>query len=135
MSSGVRHLLACSVALQPTMLPRDPVTQPFDSMQSQPNIDILTPIILGITNQFYGAEYHSRDHKLCSHSAVSQHFMEPECSLPRSQQLSTCTYPEPHQSRPHLSILYLKCPNNQTPWPLVRERTLPTERPPLVGEI
>jgi hypothetical protein len=23
----------------------------------------------------------------------------------------------------------------QTPWPLVRERTLPTERPPLVDEI
>jgi hypothetical protein len=25
--------------------------------------------------------------------------------------------------------------NKQTPWPLVRERTLPTERPPLVDEI
>jgi hypothetical protein len=25
--------------------------------------------------------------------------------------------------------------NNQTPWPLVRERTIPTERPPLVDEI
>jgi hypothetical protein len=23
----------------------------------------------------------------------------------------------------------------QTPWPLVRKRTIPTERPPLVGEI
>jgi hypothetical protein len=23
----------------------------------------------------------------------------------------------------------------QTPWPLVRERTIPTERPPLVDEI
>jgi hypothetical protein len=23
----------------------------------------------------------------------------------------------------------------QTPWPLVRERTIPTARPPLVGEI
>jgi hypothetical protein len=23
----------------------------------------------------------------------------------------------------------------QTPWPLVRERTIPTERPPFVGEI
>jgi hypothetical protein len=27
-----------------------------------------------------GAEYHSRGHKLCSHSVVSQHFMEPEGS-------------------------------------------------------
>jgi hypothetical protein len=25
----------------------------------------------------------------------SQHFMEPEGSLPSSQELSTCTYPEP----------------------------------------
>jgi hypothetical protein len=24
--------------------------------------------------------------------------------------------------------------NKQTPWPLVRNRTIPTERPPLVGE-
>jgi hypothetical protein len=28
---------------------------------------------------------------------------------------------------------YIK--NKQTPWPLVRERTIPTERPPLVDEI
>jgi hypothetical protein len=32
------------------------------------------------------------------------------------------------------------CPHEQTnkkqaPWPLVRERTIPTERPPLVDEI
>jgi hypothetical protein len=29
------------------------------------------------------------------------------------------------------------CPatNKQTPWPLVRERTIPTDRPPLVDEI
>jgi hypothetical protein len=25
--------------------------------------------------------------------------------------------------------------DKQTPWPLVRKRTIPTERPPLVGEI
>jgi hypothetical protein len=25
--------------------------------------------------------------------------------------------------------------NKQTPWPLVRERTIPTEKPPLVDEI
>jgi hypothetical protein len=31
---------------------------------------------------------------LC-HSIVSQHFMEPEGSMPNSQQLSTCSYPEP----------------------------------------
>jgi hypothetical protein len=41
----------------------------------------------------------------------SQHFMEPEGSLPSSQELSTWTYPEPDQSSPQHSnfqILYLK---------------------------
>jgi hypothetical protein len=28
-----------------------------------------------------------------------------------------------------------KTKQKQTPWPLVRERTIPTERPPLVDEI
>jgi hypothetical protein len=28
-----------------------------------------------------------------------------------------------------------QCPKTLTPWPLVRERTIPTERPPLVDEI
>jgi hypothetical protein len=31
--------------------------------------------------------------------------MEPEGSLQRSQELSTCIYPEPHQSNPHHPIL------------------------------
>jgi hypothetical protein len=34
-------------------------------------------------------------------SIVSQHFMEPERSIPNSQQLSTCSYPYPDQSSPH----------------------------------
>jgi hypothetical protein len=38
----------------------------------------------------------------------SQHFMEPEGSLPSSQELSTCTYPDPNQSSPQYSILSLK---------------------------
>jgi hypothetical protein len=29
----------------------------------------------------------------------------------------------------------IKQTNKQTPWPLVRERTIPTDRPPLVDEI
>jgi hypothetical protein len=32
---------------------------------------------------------------------VSQHFMEPEDSIPNSQELSTCSYPEPDQSSTH----------------------------------
>jgi hypothetical protein len=34
--------------------------------------------------------------------------MEPEGSLPSSQELSTCTYPEPNQSSPQHSILFKK---------------------------
>jgi hypothetical protein len=30
--------------------------------------------------------------------------MEPEGSIPNSQQLSTCSYPEPDQSSPHHTI-------------------------------
>jgi hypothetical protein len=56
-----------------------------------------------------GAERYSRGHQLCSHSVVSQHFVELEGSLPRSQELSTCTYPEPDQSSPHHPIPSLQC--------------------------
>jgi hypothetical protein len=38
---------------------------------------------------------------MLGHSIVSQHFMEPELSIPNSQQLSTCSYPEPDQSSIH----------------------------------
>jgi hypothetical protein len=34
--------------------------------------------------------------------------MEPEGSMPRSQELSACTYPEPDQSSPQHSVLSLK---------------------------
>jgi hypothetical protein len=37
--------------------------------------------------------------------------MEPEGSLPRSQELFTCKYPEPDQSSPQHSILSLKGPS------------------------
>jgi hypothetical protein len=46
--------------------------------------------------------------------------------IPSSQ---TCT----SQSRFPIKIQQTK--NRQTPWPLVRERTIPNERPPLVDEI
>jgi hypothetical protein len=40
---------------------------------------------------------------MLSRSIVSEHFMEPEGSIPNSQELSTCSYPEPDQSSPHQS--------------------------------
>jgi hypothetical protein len=61
-----------------------------------------------ITNQLCGAQYHSRGCKLFIRSEGSQHFMEPKGSLQSSQELSTCTYPEPNQSSPQHSILSLK---------------------------
>jgi hypothetical protein len=41
---------------------------------------------------------------MLGHSKVFQHFMETEGSIPNSQELSTCSYPEPDQSSPHHSI-------------------------------
>jgi hypothetical protein len=39
---------------------------------------------------------------MLGHRIVSQHFMEPEGSIPNSQELSTCPYPEPDKSTsPH----------------------------------
>jgi hypothetical protein len=39
---------------------------------------------------------------MLGHSIVPQHFMEPEGSIPNSQELATCSYPEPdHSSPPH----------------------------------
>jgi hypothetical protein len=43
--------------------------------------------------------------QLCSHSKTSQHFMEPEVSLPYSQKPSTGPYPEPDRSSPYHPIL------------------------------
>jgi hypothetical protein len=37
-----------------------------------------------------------------------------------------------HQPREHSRVVVS---TNQTPWPLVRERTIPTEPPPLVDEL
>jgi hypothetical protein len=55
----------------------------------------------------HGAERFLRSCQLCSHSRKSQRFMEPEGSLPPSQEPSTGPYPEPDRSNPHHSILSL----------------------------
>jgi hypothetical protein len=47
---------------------------------------------------------------MLGHSIVSQHFMELEGSIPNSQELSTCSYPEPDQSSPHHPIPPLQDP-------------------------
>jgi hypothetical protein len=45
---------------------------------------------------------------MLGYSIVSQHFMEPEGSISNSQELYTCSYPEPDQSSPHYPILPLQ---------------------------
>jgi hypothetical protein len=55
----------------------------------------------------YGTEPLLRSCQLCSHSRTSQHFMEPEGSLPYSQEPSTGPYPESDQSNLYHPILSL----------------------------
>jgi hypothetical protein len=59
--------------------------------------------------------------------------------------ICACDLPSPHpyELTPLLPLLFVRGSvelqgteqTKQTPWPLVCKRTIPTERPPLVGEI
>jgi hypothetical protein len=53
------------------------------------------------------SELYLRFQHLLTQSKCSQHFMESESSLPYTQQLATCLYPEPAQSSaPRLPISF-----------------------------
>jgi hypothetical protein len=58
-------------------------------------------------HRHHGAEPFLRSRQLCSYSRFSQHFMEPECSLPCSQEPFTGPSPEPDRSIPCHPILSL----------------------------
>jgi hypothetical protein len=68
----------------------------------------------------HGAEPLLRSRQLSSHSRTSQHFMEPESSLPCSQEPCTCSYSEPRQSNPYipsyLSKIHLNIVHPPTSW-------------------
>jgi hypothetical protein len=53
------------------------------------------------TSLTHAAEPFLRSCQLCSHSRTSQHFMEPQSSLPCSQEPSTGPYSEGDQSKPY----------------------------------
>jgi hypothetical protein len=55
----------------------------------------------------YGAQPFLRSRPLCNYSRTSEHFMEPESSLPFSQEPSTRPCPEPDRSSPYYPILSL----------------------------
>jgi hypothetical protein len=56
--------------------------------------------------------------------------------LRKSEELAQHAYKEGHRIRwNEANILRSESNKKQTPWPLVRKRTIPTELPPLVDEI
>jgi hypothetical protein len=71
-------------------------------------------------NRVHGTEPFLRSRQLCSHSRTSQHFMEPEGSLPCSQEPSTSIVLRPplsksfinHSTIRHYEIYTIKCHKN-----------------------
>jgi hypothetical protein len=70
-------------------------------------IKIATDLCGTLGSLSHGAQPFLRSRPFCSNSRASQHFMEPERSLPRSREPSTGPYPKLDQSNPYHTILSL----------------------------
>jgi hypothetical protein len=113
-----------------------------------------------LTQIFLQADVSYSKRHSCSHVCLVAGVMTPICVVSGAQFLTRAgwvdlhnnSYTEPpfrlfrDEGRTFLQVLYTpshfmlilytaKHTNKQTLWPLVRKRTIPTERPPLVGEI
>jgi hypothetical protein len=75
----------------------------------------LLVFIIIITLLTYEAEHFLSSRQLCSPPRTSQHFMEPEGSIPCSQEPFIGLYPEPYQYNPLLPILPLYDPSQYCP--------------------
>jgi hypothetical protein len=87
-------------------------------------------------------EYKSRSSSLCSflHRPVISSLFGPNILLSNftSHEATKTTFPKNTRKQIQTFNCHSHCltkTNKQTPWPLVRERTIPTDRPPLVDEI
>jgi hypothetical protein len=64
-------------------------------------------IVLSLTSYYLRSWALLEEPPIVQPSRTSHHFMEPEGSIPRSQEPSTGLYPEPYQSNPATDILLL----------------------------
>jgi hypothetical protein len=79
----------------------------WDLQWTQGFIDVTAS---SLTNQLHGAESFFRNRQSLIYSRIFQNFMESEGSVPRSQEPSTGSHPEPDESSPYLSILLFWAP-------------------------
>jgi hypothetical protein len=114
----------------------DPYPEPYQSRPNLPLIRILKLINQDHTFPIYLSEPHLnmiRPPILVRPSGIFHSFYSTNICI---RHLPICATLSAHCTLlPYLKPEFTLQTNKQTPWPLVRVRTIPTERPPLVDEI